>query len=276
MHLPFASRRGRRRCARRLGSALALLALLTCIGCQGAYPSWTAEKTSAPAADGARPIAADEVMGFGLASRDGLLALRDDDGDGLPDRRASEAGEAEQIERRLVYTGALTLAVPDPGEARARLAELALGLGGYVQSERDAAIVLRIPSARFREGLEGAARLGREVSRRLDVQDVTEQYIDLELRLKNARALRDRLEALLQKAEDVKSALEVERELTRVRLEIEQLEAQLRSLGQRASFGTLAVELRQMAQAPRSAAALPFSWLGSLGVENLLGRGGAR
>jgi hypothetical protein len=275
MSLPFASRRGRRRCARRIGSALALLALLTCFACQSADPGWSAGETSARSTDMARSSSEEEVLGFASASH-GLVALSDDDGDGLPDRRRSEASDAQEIERRLVYTGTLTLAVPDPGAARAQLSELAHRLGGYVQSERDAAIVLRIPSPRFREGLEDAAKLGREVSRRLDVQDVTEQYIDLELRLKNARALRDRLEALLQKADDVKSALEVERELTRVRLEIEQLEAQLRSLGQRASFGTLAVELRQMAQAPRSAAALPFSWLGSLGVENLLGRGGAR
>ncbi|MBK9387757.1 MAG: DUF4349 domain-containing protein [Planctomycetes bacterium] len=194
----------------------------------------------------------------------------------LDEGETPSASAGNEIERRLVHTGALALAVPDASGARAQLAELATGLGGYVQSERDAAIVLRIPSARFREGLESAAKVGRELSRRIDVQDVTEQYVDLELRVKNARALRDRLEALLQKCDDVKSALEVERELTRVRLEIEQLEAQLRSLGQRTSFGTLEVELRQIAHAPpRSTAALPFSWIGSLGVENLLGRGGA-
>jgi hypothetical protein len=252
---------------------------MSCQSTNGAWaPSEAADASSGAAsyeAERQAVLSLDDSPGYGF-NNFGLAVLEDSDGDGLPDRRGEDRQATDDVARLLVHTGALVLAVPDASGARKQLAELATGLGGYVQSERDAAIVLRIPSARFREGLESAAKVGREISRRIDVQDVTEQYVDLELRVKNARALRDRLEALLQKCDDVKSALEVERELTRVRLEIEQLEAQLRALGQRTSFGTLEVELRQITQAPRSTAALPFSWLGTLGVENLLGRGGAR
>lgn len=193
------------------------------------------------------------------------------DGEDTPQRNPQDA-----IARRMIYAGSLVLGVGDLHRARTELRTLCEELGGYVQSEREASMVLRIPSAQWQVGVDRAASAGQEIARQIDVQDVTEQYVDLELRLKNARALRDRLEQLLQRADDIKAALEVEHELTRIRLEIEQLEATLRSLAQRVSFGTLSVNLKSLAQVPRHSAELPYGWLNGLGVENLLGRGGAR
>ena len=71
--------------------------------------------------------------------------------------------------------------------------------------------------------------------------DVTDQATDLEIRLANARALRARLEALLADATTVTEVLEVERELSRVTTEVEQLDGQLRALADRVALSTVRV-----------------------------------
>jgi len=62
-------------------------------------------------------------------------------------------------------------------------------------------------------GARTAQALGQIISKNIDAQDVTDEYTDLQLRLKNAEALRDRFAAILEKAANVKDTLEVEREL---------------------------------------------------------------
>jgi len=74
-------------------------------------------------------------------------------------------------------------------------------------------------------------------------RDVTEEYIDLEARLRNLRRQEERLLEILDRAESVKDVLEVERELGRVRGEIERLEGRLRYLSNRVEFATITVEL---------------------------------
>jgi hypothetical protein len=105
----------------------------------------------------------------------------------------------------------------------------------------------------------------------VNVRDVTEQYADLEIRLKNAEAVRQRLEALLAKAGKVEDALAVERELERITQAIEQMKGRLRLLSELVAFSTITANFQAR---PRdqvgSETRLPFPWLGELGLVPLL------
>ena len=129
-----------------------------------------------------------------------------------------------------------------------------------------------MPAERFREALEALGALGDVQSLSWDAQDVTEEFLDVEIRLRNARDMRERLAALLDEAIKVTDALAIEAELQRVTLEIEQLEGRRRSLADRISLATISVYFSQRAisQVPGEEYRLPFQWLNRIGVERLL------
>ena len=108
-------------------------------------------------------------------------------------------------------------------------------LGGF--------ITLRVPVARFEAFVAEASRIGRVVSESESSQDVTEQHVDLEARLRNLQAEAARLRALFVKARTVTEMLRVEAQLSRVQGEIESMQAQITFLERQAAMATVTLEL---------------------------------
>jgi hypothetical protein len=178
---------------------------------------------------------------------------------------------SEQRAPLLIYAATVTMAVFGLDAALGAVETLAHERHGYLVKRGDATITIRVPAAAFDETLSGVSKLGDELHREVSARDVTEQYADLEIRLRNAEVVRQRLETLLAKASSVEEALTVERELARVTETIEQLKGKLKLLGELVAFSTITVNF----QAPRhehvtAQPALPFDWLGELGLSNLL------
>ena len=151
---------------------------------------------------------------------------------GAPGRLAMALAETERL---YVLTASQTVEVKEIASAMKQVDSVIQKSGGYVQSqsvreEEQAYLVLRVPAPQLRPVLDAMAALGSEESRSVASQDVTEQYIDTEARLKNAIALRDRLKALLGQAKGVKDILEIEKELTRVQSDIDSMEGRLKKL----------------------------------------------
>jgi len=179
--------------------------------------------------------------------------------------------------RLLIYSGSFTVAVGNVEEAQAKAREMAEGLGGYFQSLSKDTITLRVPAARWDEAVAAVGDLGRVLDRAIDAADVTEEVIDLRLRLRNAQKLMTRLEELLARAETVEAALKVEIELGRVREQVERIAGRLQYLGDRIAFSTLVIRFRPVQEAVARPQALPFPWLSTLSLEGLLGLpGGGR
>ena len=171
----------------------------------------------------------------------------------------------------LIYTATMTLAVYGAREAIAAVEELARSSGGYLVTRRDESITIRVPTKAFQGALGGVSKLGDELHREVNVRDVTEQFADLEVRLKNAEAVRLRLEALLAKAGKVEDALAVERELERVTQTIEQLKGRLRLMSELIAFSTITVNFQARPHDQvGSEVRLPFGWLGELGLVPLM------
>lgn len=173
----------------------------------------------------------------------------------------------------LIYRATLVLAVFEVKKALDRVEELARELGGYLLRRDDETVTIRVPVAKFNSGLSAAASLGDEVSRQISAEDVSEQYRDLTIRLRNAEVVRDRLQELLARANDVKEALLVEEQLGRITGTIEQIKGRLKVLDELVAFSTITVTVQARATASEKLqrrVTLPFPWLRQLGLSNLL------
>jgi hypothetical protein len=174
-----------------------------------------------------------------------------------------------QLERLLIQRAELRVAVSSTDETGKAATKIAKELGGYAQSTSNESVVLRIPAPRFDEALDRVSKLGRVLARSVSAQDVTEEVVDLRLRLKNALALRDRLAQLVEKADKVEDILKIEAELTRLRTEVEKLEGRLKVLDTDVALSLVTLSLVELREAPRGTG-LPFPWLHELGLERLL------
>jgi hypothetical protein len=155
----------------------------------------------------------------------------------------------------LIRTGAASIEVDKLDPAIIKVRQLATQLGGYVANSsisggrdqvRSATLELKIPAARYDQAIGGLGGLGKVESVNTNVEDVGEEYVDITARVTNAKRLEERLVNLLAtrtgKLEDV---LAVERELARVREEIERYEGRMRFLRTRAAMSTLSITVHE-------------------------------
>lgn len=174
--------------------------------------------------------------------------------------------------RKVIYNANFTVRITNLEHARGRARALAADLGGYVQMEQDLAVTLRVPAAKFDTAVEQIGSIGRITSRSVTANDVTEQFVDLEIRLKVKQDYLEQLNRLYEKGGDLKDLLEVKREIDKVTEEIERIKGKLRFLGDRITLSTIVVRFDVTVTHIERSFKLPFSWLETLGIENLLTR----
>jgi hypothetical protein len=179
------------------------------------------------------------------------------------------AQDAPHVVSMLIYTATLNLAVFQVTEQMDKVESIGRAIGGYLAVRNDTQITIRVPRERFDEALAQIEKLGDVLHRSVTAEDVTDQFMDLEVRLKNARAVRDQLQALLAKA-GVKDALEIEKELGRVTESIEQMEGRLKLLRDKIAFSTITVTFQPVETQTVRDTTLPFPWLQDLGLSSLL------
>ncbi len=186
---------------------------------------------------------------------------------------------APAIQRRIVYTTDIGLVVKDYAEFESSLPGTVERMGGYISksetnrryaNQQAGVWVARVPVARYGEFLQGVAALGFAESRREDAQDVTEEYVDVEARIRNNHKLEERIITMLQdRTGKLTDVLEIERELARVREEVERMEGRLRLLADRSAMATVTIRCREEQQytppeAPTFASRIASSWSGSI------------
>jgi hypothetical protein len=170
----------------------------------------------------------------------------------------------------LLRSAQLVLAVFEVDKKMEAVMTIATEVGGYLALRGDRELTVRVPRERFDEALRRMEGVGDVLHRSVAAEDVTDQYVDLELRLKNAQAVRARLEKLLETA-TVKDAVEIHKELAKVTEEIERLSGKLKLLKDRIAFSTITVTFeRTEPQRIKSQALLPFTWMRTMGLGPLL------
>jgi hypothetical protein len=170
---------------------------------------------------------------------------------------------------RLVRTARLTVVTDRFDASRAEMDALVRRLEGFtgrilvtgtVEQGRALSATLQIPSPKLDEAMTGLKALGRVTSEGADGEDVTQHSIDLDARLSNARNSEKRLAAILEKRTgDLSDVLAVEREIARVRGEIESMEAQRTSLDRRITYATIELQLTEEKRAAVDLGPQPLS-----------------
>lgn len=163
--------------------------------------------------------------------------------------------DVSRAERRVVRTATLSLEADSIDDAQRAANRVAAEAGGFVASselrvhgldERASStlVVVRVPSEHFASALDALRALGRRVvHEKITGQDVTEEFVDLDARLRSHRALEGRFLEIMKEARTVKDALDVQQKLGEVRDEIERIEGRRRFLDDRTSLSTIEVTI---------------------------------
>lgn len=163
------------------------------------------------------------------------------------------------FERMIIKNADLTLKVDDIPAVQQAITRRVQQLGGYViqaqMSGDDEAtygyMSVRVPADQFDTALNGIEETSTDVlSRDVSGDDVTEEFVDLQSRLRSLEATRDRLYEFLDRAESVEEALAVNRNLTELESQIEQVKGRLQFLEQSAAMSTINVTLQREAETP--------------------------
>lgn len=167
----------------------------------------------------------------------------------------SVARDPAVLPTMLIRTGQASIELDSLDIGVAQLRQLALRYGGYVANStyqggkeqlRSATLEIRVASERFDELVGSLGPIGRVEYVNISAQDVGEEYADIAARVTNGKKLEQRLiDLLATRTGKLQDVLEVERELARVREEIERYEGRMRYLRTRASVSTLSVAIHQ-------------------------------
>ena len=199
----------------------------------------------------------------------------------------SETGKSSPpIKRRIIYKTEVGLVVKDYDAFEAKFPGIVESLGGFISksetnrrysNEQSGIWVARIPVDRYTEFIQGVDGLGFAESRREDAQDVTDEFVDTEARIRNNRKLEERIIQMLEdRTGKLSDVLEIERELARVREEIERMEGHLRVLADRSAMATITIRCREEEHytppaAPTLVSRLSNSWSGSMASLQFVG-----
>jgi len=149
----------------------------------------------------------------------------------------------------VIRTGELTLITTDFSQARSRLDEILrhhagylgnLSVSGSAESGRTLTATLRVPADQLDSAISELKKLGRVESESQAGEEVSQQYVDLQARIANARNAEQRLTDILQhRTGALSDVLEVEQTIEGVRENIERMEAEKKSMEKQAAFATL-------------------------------------
>jgi hypothetical protein len=159
-----------------------------------------------------------------------------------------EEENVEVKERKLIKEGNISFETDDLKATRDHVFKTVKAFKGYVSSDNEhkyrkkisQTLTVRVPAAKFDDFLKAATKgVGTFDNRSIDVRDVTEEFVDVEARLKAKKQLEARYLELLKEAKNVTEMLEVEREIGKLRSEIESIEGRFNYLKNRVGFSTL-------------------------------------
>ncbi len=156
------------------------------------------------------------------------------------------------IEKRVIKKGHIDMRVNSVENAIGEIKAIAVRYGGdEVSSDvsksdiyKEGYIVVKVPVNQYDQAFEEIKKIAPLVmSESSNSQDVTAQFIDLESRIKNKKKHEEQLRTFFNKAEKVDELIQIERELARVRTEIEQMEGQMNYLKEQTQYSTIDVSL---------------------------------
>jgi hypothetical protein len=154
----------------------------------------------------------------------------------------------EPVERKLIKEGRVEFETDNLNTTRKTIFKAVNKYKGYVSSDQEFkspgrksnTVIIRVPADNFDSLLSDATKgVEKFESKEINVKDVTEEFLDIQARLKTKKELEQRYIDLLKQAKNVTEILEIEKQIGQLRSEIESIEGRLKYLQDRVSFSTL-------------------------------------
>lgn len=158
--------------------------------------------------------------------------------------------EKISVEKKLIKNGNISFETEDLAKTKGTIATAAKKYKAYISSDNaytsqdriSNTLTVRVPASSFDDFLKDITEGIDELeSKNINISDVTEQFLDIEARLRTKKKLEVRFTELLAKAKNVSELLDIERQLSNVRSEIESVEGRLKYLSNQVDFSTLNV-----------------------------------
>jgi hypothetical protein len=229
----------------RIAAALAVPLLLVAGCSSGSSGRSSSDSSSKSDASGARQLA-EAASGSAAAPK-------------AADAAQAEAPPAVE-EAAIISTGSVSLAAADVAQARVAVEHVADTYGGQVTDQETttaddkrmgfARLVLRVPSRSFDEAMGDVERVADLVDSKTTSTDVSTQVIDVDERVKAARASIDRITTLLSRAEKIGDIMSIESQLSRREADLNSLLQQQAHLADQTSLSTISVSIDRPAAAP--------------------------
>lgn len=168
------------------------------------------------------------------------------------DPQENSFNSQEKTEQQIIRTANLRFESQNPEEAHQKIISLVNQYEGTIQNDNSGkrynevyrTFIIRIPSKNFTPFIEGVSKgVDYFEQRTVSSKDVSEEFVDLQARLKAKRELENRYIQILQQAKNVKEILEIERELSQIREEIEAKQGRLEYLKSQVSMSTVTIEV---------------------------------
>lgn len=179
--------------------------------------------------------------------------------DSVLNSRILSVNEAEQqnnikLQRKIIQTAVIDLEMKELDNIEAKINKIVQRYNAYISESRNWVdsndkkniyYNLRVPSENFSSVKNEVSLLAEVTSSRISSRDVTEEFVDVEARLENLKLQEQRYRDLLNRADEVEDILKVERELERIRGNIESLEGRMNYLKDQVSLSTLEINISQ-------------------------------
>lgn len=223
---------------------VAVALMLVVAGCTGADDGRTADVANDDAMDAAEEAAEEAADGEtqGVSTSAGATTF---------------SADADVSTRQLIRTGDAEIVVEAYDPAADEVRKIAHRHGGFVsdtaqrsdevhnESWTRGEVTIRVPSDAFDDAFDEVTEIGEVTEASTGSEDVTDQLVDIEARLENLRAERDRLRELYEDANETEDVLAVQSELSSTQEEIERLEARQRSLSEQVAYATITVRITE-------------------------------
>ncbi|MFL6375298.1 MAG: DUF4349 domain-containing protein [Pyrinomonadaceae bacterium] len=164
---------------------------------------------------------------------------------------------AAQNDRKIIRNGTLAIECDRPEDAQRNISDIANSNGGYVvdteqtmsdpksQGHDSVSMTIRVPSDKFETALDQIrSSSGKIIKESIKGDDVTEEFIDIEARLKAKQALEQQFMEIMKRANSVDDALSVQSQLADVRSDIEKIQGRKRFLENQSSLSTIKIQLQ--------------------------------
>ncbi|MCR1899871.1 DUF4349 domain-containing protein [Irregularibacter muris] len=185
----------------------------------------------------------------------------------------------KDMQEKIIYSGGITLQVKDTNKVLDEITQYTQDIGGFIQhssmnhpeansssSNRSTAgggyIYLRVPADKFDIAMEEIGKMGNVQEKQRSGENITAQYRDMEIEVKSLEIQEARLLDILKKADKVQDIVEIEKEINRVRTEINQRKTMLKNWDQMVDYSSIEVNIIQEKVPSTSIEGNPFKDLG--------------